>query len=108
MAADPPTAGDVKLAQDNEVNSFVFQFENAAQMVAAQLSYAIDGLPANWFDVYLRGIQAVTPEQVRDVSRRYLHPDRLIVVVVGKPSAFDRPLAELGEVTSLPVDAIKR
>lgn len=108
MAADPPTAGDVKLAQDNEVNSFVFQFENAAQMVAAQLSYAIDGLPANWFDVYLRGIQAVTPEQVRDVSRRYLHPDQLIVVVVGKPSAFDRPLAELGEVTSLPVDAIKR
>lgn len=108
MAASPPTAPDVKLAQDNEVNSFVFRFEGAAQIVGQQLGYALDGLPANWFDLYLRGIQAVTPAQVRDVTAKYLHPDRLVTVIVGKSSAFDRPLAELGEVTVLPVDAIKR
>jgi zinc protease len=108
MASDPPTAKDVKLAQDNQVNSFVFQFESPAQIVGQQLSYALDGLPANWFDVYLRGIQAVTPDQVRQVSQRYLHPDRLVVVVVGKPSAFDKALSELGQVTVLPVDSIKR
>ncbi len=108
MATEPVTARDVKLAQDNEVNSFVFQFENPAQIVGRQLSYAVDGLPANWFDVYLRGIQAVTPEQVRQVSQRYLHADKLVIVVVGKPSAFDRALSEIGAVTVLPVDSIKR
>jgi predicted Zn-dependent peptidase len=108
MGTEPVTARDVKLAQDNEVNSFVFQFENPAQIVGQQLSYAVDGLPANWFDVYLRGIQAVTPEQVRQVSQRYLHPDKLVIVVVGKPSAFDRALSEVGPVTVLPVDSIKR
>jgi hypothetical protein len=50
----------------------------------------------------------VTPPQVQDVSTRYLHPDRLVTVVVGKPAAFDRPLAELGTVTTLPVDSIRR
>jgi predicted Zn-dependent peptidase len=108
MAAEPVTARDVKLAQDNEVNSFVFRFESPAQIVGQQLAYAVDGLPANWFDVYLRGIQAVTPEQVRQVSQRYLHPDKLVIVVVGKPSAFDKALAMLGAVTALPVDSIKR
>jgi zinc protease len=108
MASEPVTAQDVKLAQDNEVNSFVFRFENASQVVGQQLSYAVDGLPANWFDIYLRGIQAVTAQQVLQVSQRYLHPDKLVVVVVGKPSAFDKPLSGLGSVTTLPVDSIKR
>lgn len=108
MAAEPVTAGDVKLAQDNEVNSFVFRFENPAQIVGQQLSYAVEGLPPNWFDIYLRGIQAVTPDQVRQVSQRYLQPDKLVMVIVGKPSAFDKPLSELGSVTLLPVDSIVR
>ncbi len=108
MATHPVTAQDVKLAQDNEVNSFVFQFQNAGQIVGQQLQYAVDGLPANWFDLYLRGIQAVTPDQVLQVSKRYLHPDRLITVVVGKSSAFDKPLATYGPVTTMPVDSIKR
>jgi predicted Zn-dependent peptidase len=108
MRTDPPTAGDVQLARDNEVNSFVFRFESASQIVGQQLAYAVDGLPANWFDVYLRGIQAVTPDQVRQVSERHLKPDDLVMVIVGKPAAFDRPLAELGAVTMIPVDSIKR
>lgn len=108
MATEPVTASDVKLAQDNEVNSFVFQFENPGQIVATQLGYAVDGLPPNWFDLYLKGIQAVTPAQVADVSRRYLHTDQLVTLVVGKPSAFDKPLDSLGPVIVMPVDSIHR
>jgi predicted Zn-dependent peptidase len=108
MAAEPVGAKDVKLAQDNEVNSFVFQFENAGQIVQQQLAYAVNGLPPTWFDTYLRGIQAVTPDRVTQIARRYLHPDRLVTIVVGKSSAFDRPLSEFGPVTPLPVEAIRR
>jgi len=108
MATEPVAMKDVKLAQDNQVNSFVFQFENPGQIVSQQLSYAVNGLPANWFDVYLRGIQKVSPEQVTEVAKRYLHPDRLVTVVVGRSTAFDRSLSDYGPVTALPVDSIKR
>jgi len=108
MATEPVTAQDVRLAQDNEVNSFVFRFESPGQIVAQQLQYAVDGLPADWFNTYLQGIQAVTPAQVRQVSQRYLHPDKLVIVVVGKPGAFDKALSTLGAVTVLAVDSIKR
>jgi zinc protease len=86
----------------------VFQFQNAGQIVSQQLSYAVEGLPPNWFDIYLKGIQGVTPGQVTAVSRRYLHPDRMVILVVGKPTGFDKPLASLGPVTALPVDSIHR
>ncbi|MEK7667760.1 MAG: insulinase family protein, partial [Gemmatimonadota bacterium] len=108
MVGDPVTATDVRLAQDNETNSFIFRFETPAQIVGQQVSYVLDGLPPNWFDLYLRGIQAVTPEQVRQVSERYLHTDRLITVVVGNPAAFERPLSTLGTVTTMRLEEIRR
>lgn len=108
MATQPVTASDVRLAQDAEINSFVFRFQNPAQIVGQQLQYAIDGLPANWFDIYLQGIQNVTPDAVTGAARRYLHSDRLITVVVGKSSAFDAPLSNLGPVTPMTLEEIRR
>ena len=108
MVSEPVTAADVRLARDNETNSFIFGFESPAQIVGRQIAYALDGLPANWFDLYLRGIQTVTPEQVRQVVERYLHSERLITVVVGNPAAFDRPLSTLGTVTTMRVEEIRR
>src|SRR4029077_15411510 len=108
MAVERVRARDVKLAQDYQLNSFVFRFQNAGQIVQSQMQNAVNGLPANWFDLYLKGIQSVTPDQVRRVAERYLHPDQLITVVVGKPTAFDKPLSEYAPVTLLSVDSIRR
>ena len=108
MATSPVTSGDVRLAQDAETNAFVFRFETPAQIVGQQVSYVVDGLPPNWFDLYLRGIQAVTPQQVTGVVQKYLHPDSLVIVVVGKSSAFDGVLSKLGPVTTMKVEDIQR
>ena len=108
MGTNPVTDKDVRLAQDNETNSFVFRFETPADIVGQQVSYVVDGLPPNWFDLYLRGIQAVSPSQVTGVVQKYLHPDRLVIVVVGKASAFDGPLSKLGPVTTMKVEDILR
>ncbi len=108
MATDPVKDPDVRLEQDNETNAFVFQFETPAAIVGRQVSYVVDGLPPNWFDLYLRGIQAVTPQQVTGVVRKYLHPDSLVIVVVGKSSAFDGQLSKLGPITMMKVEDILR
>jgi zinc protease len=108
MATQPVTPEDVRLAQENEVNSFVFRFETPAQMVGQQIGYVVDGLPPNWFDLYLRGIQAVTADQVTLAVQRYLHPDRFVMVVVGKAASFDGPLSALGAVTPMTLEQIVR
>lgn len=108
LVTQPVTADDVRLAQDATANSYVFEFESPAQIVGAQIGYVIDGLPPNWFDVYLRGIQAAGPDQVRQAAERYLRPDRMVMVVVGKSSAFDAPLSTLGPVTTMTLEEILR
>lgn len=109
MTSQPVTAEDVRLAQENEVNSFVFRFESADQIVGQQIAYVIDGLPPNWFNLYLAGIQAVTPDQVTAVASRHLRPDAMTIMVVGKAASFDAPLTSLGmPVTTMRVEDIRR
>jgi hypothetical protein len=38
------------------------------------------------------------------VAEKYLHPDRMVILVVGKGGRFDRPLSEFGEVTTLSLE----
>ena len=53
------------------------------------------GLPLDAVDRFIRKIQAVTAEQVRDVARRYLVDDRLTVAVLEpQPLAGARPVIE--------------
>ncbi len=52
----------------------------------AARSYALEWLRRGgheWSAGYPGRIRAVTPEQVREAAQRYLHPDRMIVSVVG-------------------------
>jgi hypothetical protein len=42
------------------------------------------------------------------VVLKYLHPDSLVIVVVGKAAAFDGPLSKLGPVTTMKVEDILR
>lgn len=96
---DPPSADEVRLAQDAIVNGFVFGFGNSAQVVARQVGYLADGLPGDWLARYLRGIQAVEPPDVARVIRRHLDPDAFTILIVGDTTRFDPSV--LGPVTIL-------
>jgi len=57
------------------------------------------GLPAEFLGEYVPRIQKVTPEQVRDVSRKYFAPEKQSIVVVGDPKAVGEQLKAFGEFT---------
>ncbi|MCG6956519.1 MAG: insulinase family protein [Gemmatimonadetes bacterium] len=104
MRDDPPTTGEVKTAVDQQVNGFVFNFEDPAQIVSRRMFYMAQDLPEDWLERYLRGIQHVTPRSVNQVFRKYLHPERMTILVVGDPDRIGRDgLASLGPVTILNV-----
>ena len=55
---------------------------------------------------YLEGIQRVRPSGVRRVFEREVHPDRMVILILGDPEAFDAPLETLGTVTIWDVEGI--
>ncbi|MFC0253961.1 M16 family metallopeptidase [Massilia consociata] len=57
------------------------------------------GLPAEFLGEYVPRIQKVTPEQVRDVSKKYFAPEKQSIVVVGDQKAVGEQLKAFGEFT---------
>ncbi|KQQ96737.1 pitrilysin family protein [Massilia sp. Leaf139] len=57
------------------------------------------GLPPEFLGQYVPLIQKVTPQQVRDVSKKYFAPEAQSIVVVGDPAAVAEQLKPFGEFT---------
>jgi len=98
MGDTPPSQEEVDRTVAQTVNSFVFNFQDPSQIVSRQMYYLARGLPSDWLERYVRGIQDVDPASIRRVFREHVDPDDMIILVVGDPEAFDEPLGVLGEV----------
>jgi zinc protease len=57
------------------------------------------GLPPEFLGQYVTMIQKVTPEQVREMGKKYFAPENQSVIVVGDPAAVAAQLKEVGEFT---------
>ena len=103
MTVAPPSTQEVSRSVDEIVNGFVFNFESPAQIVSRKIALRAQRLPEDWLERYLAGIQNVSPEDIRQVFSRHVHPDQMVIMVVGNPAALDEPLANLGPVTVIEV-----
>jgi zinc protease len=66
------------------------------------MAYEFYNYPADFLERYRAGIEKVQAADVARVATKYLHKDKLAVLVVGNSADFDKPLTSLGAVT--PVD----
>ena len=93
---------EVKKAKDSILNSFIFEFDSKEKVLSERMRYEFYGYPADFLEQYRANIEKVTAADVDRVARKYIHPDKMAVLVVGNPKEFDRALSTLGTVT--PVD----
>jgi len=75
------------------------QYEDIAQTLVHMNFY---GLPMSDVTNYAANISRVTIEDVRQVARKYLHPDDMIITVVGPADKIRTDLEKIG-----PVDIVK-
>ena len=92
---------ELTTARDAYVNAFVFRFATSGMIVDQLAEYEYRGLPGDFLETYVEKIKSVTAAGVLRAARRYLHPEKSVIVVVGDESAFDSPLTSLGDVTVL-------
>jgi len=82
MRNETVTREELDLAQHALTLSLPLQFEGAAQITAKVARQRIYDLPGDYWEVYRDRIEAVTPDQVQEVCRRYLGPERLTLLAV--------------------------
>jgi predicted Zn-dependent peptidase len=101
MTKKPVTDQELKLAKDSIINSFIFGFTSTATVVNQKARLEYYHYPAGYLENYRDNIAKVTKEDVLRVSKKYLHPEALKLVVVGDTKRFDKPLATFGKVEEI-------
>ena len=90
------TADEMKLARNALTLSLPLQFETAVQICGKVSRQRIFGLPDDYWETYRARIEAVTPDEVREVCRTYLDPGRLTLLAVGDAATAAPTLNGLG------------
>jgi zinc protease len=93
---------ELKKAKDAILNSFIFEFDSKQKVLAERMRYEFYGYPPDFLERYRAAIERVTAADIDRVARKYVHPEKMAVLVVGNPKEFDRDLSTFGKVT--PID----
>jgi len=82
-------------ARNSILNSFLFQYDTKRKVLNEQARFAYYGYPADYLETYEAGIKKVTLADLDRVARKYIHPDKLAVLVVGNGAEIKPGLEEL-------------
>ncbi len=93
------TAQELAEARDAAVNRTVFNFDTPGKIVRSLMSLEFDGWPMDFYKTYLDNYRKVTVDDIKRVAQKYLTPDSMTYVVVGKADTYDKPLDDFGKVT---------
>ncbi|MGV9003018.1 M16 family metallopeptidase [Flavobacterium sp.] len=66
------------------IGRFVMQVEKPGTVARYALNIITEGLPADFYENYIKNINAVTPEDIMRVANKYMLADNLRIIVVGK------------------------
>ena len=79
----PFTEEELKRAKDSILNSFLFRYDTKDKVLDERERLEFYGYPADYLETYKAGLEKVTLADVTAVAKKYIHPDKLAVLVVG-------------------------
>ena len=97
------TAQELKRAKDDILNSFIFQFDTPEKVLREKMAYEFYHYPLDFLERYRSEVEKVTADDVSRVARKYVHKDRMAVLVVGNDTEFGKPLSTLGPVQEVDI-----
>ena len=77
------------------IGRFVMQVEKPATVARYALNIETEGLPADFYENYIKNINAVTADDVMRVANKYMLADNLRIVITGKGSEVITALENL-------------
>ncbi len=97
------TDEELAKAKDGYLNSYVFNFQSKSQIVNRMMTYAYFGYPLDFTEQQKAGVEKVTKADILRVAKKYLKPDKVQILVIGKKADFDKPLSTLGNVNVIDI-----
>ncbi|TRW26519.1 insulinase family protein [Flavobacterium zepuense] len=84
IRTDLVSAEDLKNAKAKYVGNFVMQIEKPATVARYALLTQTQSLPEDFYENYIKNINAVTPEDIKAAANKFFLADKSRIVIVGK------------------------
>ena len=104
LTTRPFTPEEVNRAKDNILNSFLFRYDTREKVLNESELLEFYGYPADYLETYKTGLEKVTLNDVTAVAKKYIHPGKYAVLVVGNRPEIKPPLEELKLGPAHPID----
>lgn len=89
------TQEEMKLSKDSITRSMPGRFERGTDAAGTFAELFIYGLPLDYFSKLPQEVDAVTPEQAQAMAKKYLHPEKIVVLAVGDRSKIEDEMKKL-------------
>ncbi len=94
---------DLKNAKAKYVGNFVMQIEKPSTIAGYALNKETQGLPDDFYENYIKNINAVTAEDIKNAANKYFLSDNTRVVIVGKAADVLPGLEVMSKREKLPI-----
>ena len=96
IRTQPVTQAELDLAKAKYIGNFVMETQNPGTIASFALRTKTQSLPADFYENYIKNIQAVTIADVQRVANTYFKKDNQRIVIVGKGADVAGTLDRLG------------
>ena len=102
----PPTPDELAQAKASLVQSLPESFSSVSGVNQNLANIYTQGLPDDYYQRFIAGINAVTADEVVRAAQKYIDPDHLSIVIVGDRAMIQAPLeaTRIGPVVLLDLD----
>jgi zinc protease len=102
----PLTASEINDAKDRQVKTLAGRWETGDAVERALAEIVTFGLPDNHYVTYGDRVRGATDAQVNAATRKFVAPDRMVLVVIGDRAKVEAGLKELnlGDIVLLDAD----
>lgn len=94
---------DLKNAKAKYIGNFVMQIEKPSTIASYALNKETQGLPDDFYENYIKNINAVTAEDIKNAANKFFLADQTRVVIVGKAADVLPGLEAMSKTEKLPI-----
>ncbi|MSR17637.1 MAG: insulinase family protein [Phycisphaerales bacterium] len=110
IRSEPVSANELEVAKLSFIETFPRTFESKDATLGVFVNDEMTARPEGYWQSYRDKIRAVTPADITRVAQKYLTPDQMVIMVVGKWSEIEpgdptgrANMGQFGKVNHLPL-----
>ncbi|WP_340198881.1 M16 family metallopeptidase [Ascidiimonas sp. W6] len=89
-----PTEEELKGIQNYESGIFVLRNSTPNGIIGQMVFLEVHGLEEDYLTNRVKNINAVTPEKVKEIAKKYIRPEKMTLVIVGDKEKVEKQMKE--------------